>query len=577
MTDNSHRVSDRKPPSPRVMRMTNAILVLIIIAFVLTAINWLTVSGMNTLKWNDIPGSEHESLYCAEWGGYEGEHNLIYCPISEVFQQFQTTNDSYLDARTLRGSDGYARHIFDMTVTDIGNAFLATNGPNGGILFYAWHSNQYYNFTLFNITEDIYFTEIAWSLRSGGDLLYGGCASNPFGLAICDTSSHQVRILNTTHGLVHDFITYLKVRGNLLLIGTTRGFNLFDLESEEFVLSETKDDVNETVDVNSMEYYPLSRRLFVGTDDGLLVYEINNGRAELLRSRITEIDGLPHNRVNCLERDENMKRLYIGTYEGLSFINLDKEDSEIEVIIGEEEFDRIDIEAILIPDRVDYVYVAVSTRWSLPASIVRVPVVNAVVSNLTTIQLVLIVIGIVSSTITVTVLVILPEVRKTDNLPSFQEMIEMDESQILERKPFLRWNPRKKAIDKNLEYEVAEVIAAFMNTNQGIVLIGQDDSKNILGIENEYPHMPSKKKDRDAFEIRLTEIVNNKIGPDKFSLIKIEYEEVETHILCIITVEKSEEPVFVKLEGKVVFPIRQGSKTQLLDSESQHRYIQSNF
>lgn len=154
-----------------------------------------------------------------------------------------------------------------------------------------------------------------------------------------------------------------------------------------------------------------------------------------------------------------------------------------------------------------------------------------------------------------------------------QSLVAQDESQYLERKPYLRWNERKQAIDKGLEYDVAESIAGFMNANTAVLIIGQIDSGEVIGVESEYAHIPNKKKDQEGFEFRVRDVVNTLIGQSAGSLISVTILQVQEHDVCFIQINESPEPVWVRKDGAPVFPVRQGKRTQKLNAKAQNEYI----
>lgn len=86
------------------------------------------------------------------------------------------------------------------------------------------------------------------------------------------------------------------------------------------------------------------------------------------------------------------------------------------------------------------------------------------------------------------------------------EMIEKGENDKVEFKSSLRWDYKEKRVNKELEYEIARACTGFMNVNGGILLIGVDNDKNILGIEKDYDTLGKGKQNEDGFELRRNPI-----------------------------------------------------------------------
>ena len=63
---------------------------------------------------------------------------------------------------------------------------------------------------------------------------------------------------------------------------------------------------------------------------------------------------------------------------------------------------------------------------------------------------------------------------------SIRNFISMDESISFERKSTLRWNIKEKQIKDYIVDAVLKTIVAFLNTDGGTLIIGQDDEKNIV-------------------------------------------------------------------------------------------------
>ena len=157
------------------------------------------------------------------------------------------------------------------------------------------------------------------------------------------------------------------------------------------------------------------------------------------------------------------------------------------------------------------------------------------------------------------------------------EIIEKGESDRIEFKSSLRWDYKEKRVNKELEYEVAGSISGFMNTKGGILLIGVSDLKEVLGIEKDYSTLGKGKKNRDGFELQLTEVINNYIGREYRGFIKVAFEELYHKEICYIEIRKSLKPVFIKNDGKREFVIRAGNRTQTLDVKEATEYIKMHW
>ena len=106
-----------------------------------------------------------------------------------------------------------------------------------------------------------------------------------------------------------------------------------------------------------------------------------------------------------------------------------------------------------------------------------------------------------------------------------------------------------------LKRKIIEECASFMNSDGGIVCIGVDDDKNILGLQNDYELQSDYDPQKDVSEIQDTlrnEIKQNLINylddPIIFNLYEIKIIHLDGKDVCCIFVDKSPVPIFVKIK-----------------------------
>ena len=162
------------------------------------------------------------------------------------------------------------------------------------------------------------------------------------------------------------------------------------------------------------------------------------------------------------------------------------------------------------------------------------------------------------------------EVRKK----SIEEIITLGESISLEFKSSLQWDVRQNQINKNLRHSVLKTIAAFLNSEGGLLIIGVEDNGNVLGLESDYS---TTQNSRDKFMNLLNTLIGNYIGLSTSAYIKIRIESVNEKDVCVVEVEKSHGPIFMKYDEKNEFYIRQGTTTRSLDPQETLEYIGTNW
>lgn len=155
---------------------------------------------------------------------------------------------------------------------------------------------------------------------------------------------------------------------------------------------------------------------------------------------------------------------------------------------------------------------------------------------------------------------------------SVSDYIKLGESSILEFKSSLRWDLAQNKINKDLEKVVIKTIAGFLNCEGGALLIGVADDGSVLGIENDLKTV--KNKNRDGFQQLLVHLISNYLGVEYISYVKIGFEKVDKKQVCIVRIENSPQPVFVRDHTAKEFYVRTGNLTRLFDSEEAYNYIQ---
>ena len=92
---------------------------------------------------------------------------------------------------------------------------------------------------------------------------------------------------------------------------------------------------------------------------------------------------------------------------------------------------------------------------------------------------------------------------------------------------------------------VVKSVAGFMNAHGGTLLIGVTDRGEVFGLEKDLKTLGSK-QNRDGFELWLTGLLDNMLGPTATSQVSISYEEFPEGTVCRIDVRPGKKPTFVK-------------------------------
>ena len=154
---------------------------------------------------------------------------------------------------------------------------------------------------------------------------------------------------------------------------------------------------------------------------------------------------------------------------------------------------------------------------------------------------------------------------------STKEIITQGENDYVEFKSTLRWNLYTKKKDKAIENAALKTMAAFMNSNGGILIIGVDDAGNTLGLEND------QFSNHDKLLLHLTSLVKERIGVIQIKFLHFSIERINEKDLLRIDCTPAISPVYVT-DGKTDhFYIRTGPSTTNLRLSKVYDYIRERF
>lgn len=166
-----------------------------------------------------------------------------------------------------------------------------------------------------------------------------------------------------------------------------------------------------------------------------------------------------------------------------------------------------------------------------------------------------------------------PEHRDND-LREIDLILSIGENKSVEFKSSLRWDNRTHSVNKELEIEIARAVCGFANTEGGRLFIGVDDSRLVVGLENDYQTFG--KKSRDGFQLQLNNLLNTCLGKDIHSNLTVRFLSIENKDICEIKVSKSK-PVFLNNRGQIEFHVRASGSTLKLNAREQYDYIREHW
>jgi predicted HTH transcriptional regulator len=152
-----------------------------------------------------------------------------------------------------------------------------------------------------------------------------------------------------------------------------------------------------------------------------------------------------------------------------------------------------------------------------------------------------------------------------------EELIASGESHFVEFKSSLRYDYQQNITNKALEEVIAKTIAGFMNAEGGHLLIGVDDSGEIIGLENDF--ITLRQKNQDGFEVRIFDLVTTRLGAEFCHLCSASFHMLKGKIICVVQTESSAEAVYLNEGNNTTFYVRAGNATRQLSVRETVNYL----
>jgi predicted HTH transcriptional regulator len=126
-----------------------------------------------------------------------------------------------------------------------------------------------------------------------------------------------------------------------------------------------------------------------------------------------------------------------------------------------------------------------------------------------------------------------------------------------------------------LEEATVKAVAGLLNAEGGRVVLGVKDDGKIIGVEGDY--QLQGKKNRDGFEIELSNKLEGKLGAGVLPLVRVHFVKIQDHDVCVIQVTPSSKPVYMKDGDTDKFYVRLQNSTRAFSIEEATEYIQERF
>ena len=154
--------------------------------------------------------------------------------------------------------------------------------------------------------------------------------------------------------------------------------------------------------------------------------------------------------------------------------------------------------------------------------------------------------------------------RRTDRVKS---IINSGESNLVEFKSTLRWNLKADRSEKVIEKAWLKSVAAFLNSDGGVLLVGVEDNGDILGIEAD------NFENEDKYLLHVNNLIQQHIGLEHAGFIGYQLVPVDSKRVLFIECQPSPSPVFLKISKEEEFYIRVGPGSRRLSTSEVVAYV----
>lgn len=186
-------------------------------------------------------------------------------------------------------------------------------------------------------------------------------------------------------------------------------------------------------------------------------------------------------------------------------------------------------------------------------------------------------------TVGLTIMFMVRELLRRQHILPIEEALKVGESKTVEFKSTYYWDINQGKESDEIRLAVLKSIAGFLNSAGGTLYIGVEEDKKtgqsrIRGLVED---LTFYKNNKDELLRSLRQLIKDRIGSEFSPFISERIEEADDKHYCIVTVDRSPEPAFVrwgkkgKSKEEIKFYVREGPLTSELDNERTWRYIKS--
>jgi len=148
-----------------------------------------------------------------------------------------------------------------------------------------------------------------------------------------------------------------------------------------------------------------------------------------------------------------------------------------------------------------------------------------------------------------------------------KSLIKLGESDRVEFKSTLRWNLKTDRSEKVIDKAWLKSVAAFLNSDGGVLLVGVTDNGDIMGIETD------NFDNEDKYLLHVNNRIQQHIGLEHAGFIGYQLVPVDNQKVLLVECQPSPSPVFLKISKEEEFYIRVGPGSRRLSTSEVVAYV----
>jgi hypothetical protein len=163
------------------------------------------------------------------------------------------------------------------------------------------------------------------------------------------------------------------------------------------------------------------------------------------------------------------------------------------------------------------------------------------------------------------------DLENDDEITSVKQLIQGGESENIEFKSTMRVNLFTNNKDQKIEMAFLKTIAAFLNSNGGVLVVGVNDAGESLGLEAD------GFENEDKLYSHAVNLIRDRMGSENALYIHPQFEDYQGKQIFVVKCRPALKPVYVKDQNQEKFFARTGNSTTDLNGRELEDYINLRF